>query len=146
MNILKHSDSILSLRTTYSKMVNHVVGLLLNTKEMVELGTYVAEKPLNDDEDAFHYCCEEVRKYQHRFIALDYPKGSKNPKLMLVLWDHDSGTEFDLEKAKRSKLTRTARDWLKKRGVSNTERLMFVDTEDTWIEQTVLRGGAYSVP
>jgi hypothetical protein len=127
-------------------MVNHVVGLLLSTKQMVELGTYVAGKPLDDDENAFSYCRREVRRFQHRFIALDYPKGSQKPKLMLVLWDHDSETEFNLQKAKRSKLTMTARDWLKNRGVSDTENLKFVDTEDTWIEQTVLRGRAYPVP
>ncbi|KAF8157589.1 hypothetical protein BJ912DRAFT_936710 [Pholiota molesta] len=78
----KHYIRILALRTTYHKMVNHVVGLLLSTKQMVELGTYVAGKPLDDDENAFSYCRREVRRFQHRFIALDYPKGSQKPKLI----------------------------------------------------------------
>ncbi|KAF8200184.1 hypothetical protein BJ912DRAFT_921664 [Pholiota molesta] len=120
-------------------MVNHVVGLLLSYKQMVEFGTYLAGKPLAHGDNAFGYCRKEVRKFQHRFIAIDYPKGSLKGKLMLVLWDHDSEVEFNLEKAKTSKLTMTARDWLKQRGVSDTENLKFVDTEDTWIEQGALR-------
>ncbi|KAF8200186.1 hypothetical protein BJ912DRAFT_1054574 [Pholiota molesta] len=114
-------------------MVNHVVGLLLSWKQMRDFGTFVAGKPLGSTIEAFPYCTEEVEKFHHRFIGIDYPKGSKKCKLMLVLFEHSSEKKFNVKKAKKSHHTMTAREWLKARGVPDTEKLKFVDTEDTFV-------------
>ncbi|KAF8200185.1 hypothetical protein BJ912DRAFT_921665 [Pholiota molesta] len=126
-----------------SKMVNHVAGLLLSWKQMRELGTFIAGKPLGRDKmEAYPLCLREVEKTNHRLIVFDYPAGSKKCKLMLVLFEHNSQRKFSKKKARDLHHTVTAKEWLKARGVSDTENLKFVDTEDTWTEISVLRSGS----
>jgi hypothetical protein len=55
-----------------SKMVNHVAGLLLSWKQMRELGTFIAGKPLGRDKmEAYPLCLREVEKTNHRLIVFD---------------------------------------------------------------------------
>ena len=65
-------------------------------------------------------------------MPVDYPQNSdsKKTRIVLVLYEHSSKEKVDAKKSNRTKLARTAKEWLKARGVSGTEKIKFVTTED----------------
>ncbi|KAF8966964.1 hypothetical protein BDZ97DRAFT_589937 [Flammula alnicola] len=113
-------------------MVHNIAGLLITMKQMREMASHLSQKPVTELTEAYHICRAEALKFQTRWVPLDYPKDSdlKKPRILLVLREHESEKTIDVKKGGRTKLARTAREWLKARGVSGAEKIKFVDTED----------------
>lgn len=67
-------------------------------------------------------------------MPVDYPQNSDSKKtsIVLVLYEHSSEEKIEAKKSNRTKLARTAKEWLKACGVSGTdlEKIKFVTTED----------------
>ena len=111
---------------------SNVSGLLITLKQMHEMASYLSKKPVTELVVAYQVCRAEALKFQARWVPVDYPQNSDSKKTMivLVLYEHSSEEKVDAKKSNRTKLARTAKEWLKARGVSGTEKIKFVTTED----------------
>ncbi|KAF8966966.1 hypothetical protein BDZ97DRAFT_590056 [Flammula alnicola] len=114
-------------------MVHNIAGLLISMKQMREMASHLSQKPVSGLSEACHICRAEALKFQTRWVPLDYPKDSdlKKPRILLVLYEHDSEKKLNVEKAGRTKIARTAREWLKARGVSGAEKIKLYNVKYT---------------
>ena len=113
-------------------MVHNISGLLISLKQMYEMASHLSQKPVTELLEAYDVCREEALKNKARWVPVDYPQNSDSKKtsIVLVLCEHPSEEKIDTEKSNRTKLARTAKEWLKARGVSRAEKIKFVTTED----------------
>ena len=113
-------------------MVHNVFGLLINMEQMHEMASHLSQKPITELVIAYQVCRAEGLKFQARWVPVDYPQNSESNKtrIVLVLYEHSSEEKVDAKKSNRTKLARTAKEWLKACGVLGTEKIKFVTTED----------------
>ena len=113
-------------------MVHNVSGLLISMKQMHEMASHLSQKPVTEQVVAYQICRAEALKFQTRWVPIDYPQNSDSKKtsIVLVLYEHPSEEKVDAKKSNRTKLARTAKEWLKARGVSGTEEMKIVTAED----------------
>ena len=113
-------------------MVHNISGLLISLKQMHEMASHLSQKPVTELVVAYQVCRAEALKFQTRWVPVDYPQNSdsKKTRIVLVLYEHSSEEKIDAKKSNRTKLARTAKEWLKARGVSGSEKIKFVTIED----------------
>ena len=113
-------------------MVHNISGLLISLKQMHEMASYLSQKPVTELIEAYQICREEALKRNARWVPVDYPQNSDSKKtsIILVLFEHPLEEKIDVKRSNRTKLARTAKEWLKARGMLGTEKIKFVTTED----------------
>jgi ribosomal protein L7/L12 len=113
-------------------MVHNISGLLISLKQMYEMASHLSQKPVTELLEAYQVCRAEALKNNARWVPVDYPQNSdaKKTRIVLVLYEHPSEEKIDVIKSNRTKLARTAKERLKVRGMSGTEKIKFVTTDD----------------
>jgi hypothetical protein len=105
-------------------MVHNVYGLLISPNQIHEMASHLSQKPVTELVLAYQVCHAEALKFQARWVPVDYPQNSDAKKTsivtVLVLYEHSSKEKVDAKRSNRTKLARTAKEWLKMRGVSGT--------------------------
>ena len=105
-------------------MVHNVSGLLISLKQMHEMASHLYQ---------VCHALAEALKFQARWVPVDYSQNSDSKKTRIDWYYMNTPLteeKVDAKKSNRTKLARTAKEWLKARGVSGTEKLKFVTTED----------------
>jgi hypothetical protein len=111
-------------------MVHNISGLLISLKQ----------NPVTELIEAYQVCRAEALKNNAGWVPVDYPQNSDSKKtsmIVLVLYEHPLEEKIDVEKSNRTKLARTAKEWLKARGMSGTKKIKFVTTEPRVIQVCV---------
>jgi len=115
-------------------MGHHIAGLLISIDQMYEMASHIAQKPMTDLTLSYGVCRDEALKTGSRWVPVDYPAKSKKPGIVLVLLEHDAEKKIGLNKWRAGKRVATAKQWLKDRGISGTEKIQFVTTQDPFRE------------
>ena len=110
-------------------MVHNVSGFLISLEQMHEMASY--KKPVTELVVAYQVLPCRSSEVPGSLGACRLPTELRFEE-NLVLYEHFSEEKIDAKKSNRTKLARTAREWLKACGVSGTdsEKIKFVTTED----------------
>ncbi|KAF8872458.1 hypothetical protein BD779DRAFT_1791156 [Infundibulicybe gibba] len=113
-----------------------IIGLLIPFTQMYEMASLHTPTTLDDVHDpsqqvhAFDICYTIAEKAGARWVPVDYPAGSKQACIILPIYERDDTQPLRMKRWAASKCVANARAWLKKHGMSETDRLPFVATTD----------------
>jgi hypothetical protein len=107
-----------------------VAGLCISLRQMLQMASHLKNEEMKDIHVAFNICCDEAENAGSRWVPVDYPKNSKNPVIVLMLYEHEGDKRISIKKWNESHRAKTARKWLADRGVLDAENLRFVSVDD----------------
>jgi|SRR5277367_4080377 len=107
-----------------------VAGLCISLRQMLQMASHLKDDEIKDVHVAFNIYAEEAEKARSCWVPVDYPKNSKNPVIVLALYEHEGDRRINIKKWNDSHRAKTARKWLADRGVLYAETLRFVSIDD----------------